>query len=102
MPRRGPANGPAAPLSGRRLDLPGAGVMKLTPEIRAQILAGTRQGGHAYIAAQAAGAPLDVFKQWMRKGRKSRRSRNLYRVFYEEVQQAKGIARLLCETEVRK
>src|SRR5205814_527148 len=70
--------------------------------IRQQILAGIRQGGHDYIAAQAAGVPFTVFKQWLRKGRHSRRAKNAFRVFYQEIQQARAIARLLCETEVRK
>src|SRR5262245_53825764 len=72
-----------------------------TPEVEHRILSYIRSGGYPWVAAESAGIPREVFRQWMRWGGKlGRRSR--YRLFYEKVLQARAQARLSAEVETRK
>lgn len=68
----------------------------LTPEREAQILASIRAGAFDWVAAQAAGVSAPTFYRWLADKRQP------YRAFAEKVAEARAIARLSVEIEVRK
>jgi len=72
---------------------------RLTPALEQQITGFIRAGAYDWVAAEAAGIPWRVFRGWMRQG--ARKGRQPYRRFYQAVQQARGMARLRVEIEVR-
>jgi hypothetical protein len=72
-----------------------------TSEVEHLILSYIRSGGYPWVAAECAGIPRAMFRQWMRWGVKSGR-RSRYRMFYEKVLQARAQARLSAEVETRK
>jgi hypothetical protein len=72
---------------------------RLTPELTRRIVSFIRAGGYDWVAAQAAGVSLAVFRGWLERGVAS--SRQPYRGLYLEVEQAKGHARLSAEIQVR-
>ncbi len=74
---------------------------RLTPEVEHLILSYIRSGGYPWVAAESAGIPRRVFRQWLRRGVKPR-CRLLYRRFYVKVLQAQAQARLGAEVETRK
>lgn len=73
----------------------------LTPEIERLILSYIRSGGYPWVAAESAGIPRAVFRQWMRRGAK-RGGRSRCRLFYNNVLQARAQARLGAEVDTRK
>jgi hypothetical protein len=73
----------------------------LTPEIESQILSFIRSGGYPWVAAESAGIPRAVFRQWLRRGTNPG-SRGLFRNFYQNVLQARAQARLSAEVDTRK
>lgn len=68
----------------------------LTPEREAQILASIRAGAFDWVAARAAGVSVPTFYRWLADKRKP------YRDFAEKVAEARAVARLSVEIEVRK
>jgi len=73
--------------------------MRLTPNLIALIVAQIRAGSFPSVAAEAAGVPREVFRRWLRRGRKRRRGR--YARFRREVRQAQAQARAKAEMDVR-
>lgn len=71
---------------------------KLTASARRTILAYIRAGGLPVVAAEAAGIDRLSFRRWMRLGRHPR-SGPLFRSFYNEVVQARALARLKAEIQ---
>ncbi|HVS33986.1 MAG TPA: hypothetical protein VMS17_00265 [Gemmataceae bacterium] len=67
----------------------------LTAEVEKTITAYVRAGGYPHIAAEAAGIPLDVFDEWLRKGEAGRPLK--YKRFVEKLRQAEAQARLNAE-----
>ena len=77
------------------------GRYRLTPEIERQILSFIRSGGYPWVAAEGAGIPRAIFRQWMRQGARPQ-GRALYRRFHENVLQARAQARLSAEMDTKK
>jgi hypothetical protein len=73
----------------------------LTPEVEHLILSYIRSGGYPWVAAESAGIPRQVFRQWLRQGSKPQ-ARLIYRRFRTSVIQARAQARLGAELETRK
>jgi hypothetical protein len=73
----------------------------LTPEVERLILSYIRSGGYPWVAAESAGIPRAVFRQWLGRGAKSQ-GRGIYRRFYVNILQARAQARLGAEVETRK
>jgi hypothetical protein len=71
----------------------------LTPQLRAQILAGIRAGGYPHVAAQAWGVSRELLDDWLRRGSGSA-AREPYRLFAHDVRQAHAQARLRAEFAV--
>lgn len=73
----------------------------LTPQLVDKITAYVRAGGHAHVAAEAAGIPQEVFWEWMLKGDRLRRKRSkdnhLYQALWQKVLEARGQAQLRAE-----
>jgi hypothetical protein len=71
----------------------------LTAAVAHLIVSYVRAGGYPHVAAEAAGIPRAVFKDWMRRGAEPR-GRALYRDFRRDVLQAHAQARLKAEVEM--
>jgi hypothetical protein len=71
----------------------------LTAAVAHLIVSYVRAGGYPHVAAEAAGIPRAVFKDWMRRGA-GPRGRALYRDFRRDVLQAHAQARLKAEVEM--
>ena len=70
----------------------------LTPQIQHEICAFITAGGFPQIAAEAAGVPREVFKNWLEWGKKSGKGPyKKYRLFVEAVLQAVAQSRLTAE-----
>ncbi len=70
----------------------------LTPQIQHEICAFITAGGFPQIAAEAAGVPRKVFKNWLEWGKKSGKGPyKKYRLFVETVLQAVAQSRLTAE-----
>lgn len=67
---------------------------KFTPETRAAILAATRKGSFAWVAAEAAGVSYETFRRWMHDKRRR------FRGFRAEVEKAHAEARVEAEHAV--
>ncbi len=72
---------------------------KLTPKVQKTIVAYTRSGAFAWVAAEAAGIASKTFERWMKAGEQGDEE---YHDFYEAVQVARGEARVTAEVDVRK
>jgi hypothetical protein len=70
--------------------------LKPTPALRQNIVAYIRAGGYSTVAAEAAGIPKKLFREWLRRGRQ-RRAGPAYRDLVREVRQAMAQARLAAE-----
>lgn len=68
----------------------------LTPDRERQILASIRAGAFDWVAARAAGVSVPTFYRWLSD------ERSPYREFAEKVAEARAVARLSVEIEVRK
>jgi hypothetical protein len=73
--------------------------IRLTTAVQQQIIAGIRAGAYPHVAAEAAGVPVLVFAEWLRRGQQDNDRR--YRPFYEKVRQAQAQARLKAEVDAR-
>lgn len=73
--------------------------VRLTPEIENQLLQFIRAGGFDWVAAEAAGVPRDLFRQWLEKGRRTARSP--FRRLHLNVMTARAQARLTAEIQTR-
>ena len=69
---------------------------KLNPETQRIIVQYIRNGAFDYIAARAAGIGKETFYTWLND------PRPLYRQFRDEVEKARGEARVAAEIEVRR
>lgn len=72
----------------------------LTPERHKAIVAAIRAGAYDWVAAQANGIDPATFRNWMLRGKKSRKGP--YLAFLRDVLTARAQARLSAEIEVRK
>jgi hypothetical protein len=72
----------------------------LTPDVEQQILGFIGAGGFPHVAAEAAGVPQDVFRNWLERGSRPR-AREPYRSFARGVMQTAARARLKAELEAR-
>ena len=70
--------------------------VRLTPELREQIVSSIRAGGYLHVAAEAWGVPKSVFDRWLQRGNQQN-SWEPYRSFAREVRQAFAQARLCAE-----
>ena len=70
--------------------------IRLTPELRKQIVSGIRAGGYPYVAAEAFGVSKDLFDHWLDQGNE-KTALVPYRSFAHEVRQAFAQARLRAE-----
>ncbi len=70
--------------------------VRLTRELRAQIVAAIRAGGYPHVAAEAWGVPKDIFEAWLKRGN-AKNSLDPYRSFARDVRQAFAQARLRAE-----
>jgi hypothetical protein len=70
------------------------------PKVAEQILAYIRAGGYPSVAAEAAGLPRTVYRQWLKHGKK-KNAGEPYRRFALDVQQAMAQGRLAVELIVR-
>jgi hypothetical protein len=59
-----------------------------------------RAGGYPHVAAEAAGVPVAVFEDWLRRGEGPRAS-SRYRAFARGVRQAQAQCRLGAEVSIR-
>lgn len=73
---------------------------KLNAEVHQEIVAYTRAGSFAWVAAVAAGVSKTTFYRWMQKG--DSETRGPYFDFANDVRQAQAQARVAAETEVRR
>jgi hypothetical protein len=73
--------------------------LRLTPQLRSQIVAGIRSGGYALVAAEAFGVPRAVFEDWVRRGT-GKAAREPYGAFAGDVRTAQAQARLRAELAV--
>lgn len=69
----------------------------LTPEVQQQLCAFIRAGAYRRVAARAAGIPIEVFEDWMRRGSRRGDSHRTYRDFRDAVEGAEAAARVLAE-----
>jgi hypothetical protein len=74
---------------------------KLTPEIAEKILALIRSGGFPLVAAEGAGVPVEIFRDWLKRGEQPA-PRQPYLNFAREVRQAAAMCRLVAECNVYK
>lgn len=72
---------------------------RLTQALEHQICSYLRSGGFPWVAAAAAGIPLDVFEAWLRSG-SADGARDPYRQFVRAIAQAIAQARLRAEVSV--
>ena len=72
---------------------------KLTPELRAKIVAAIHAGVYPHVAAEAFGVPRAVFEHWLEQGREPK-ARPLYGSFVRAIEQACAMARIAAETTV--
>src|SRR5262245_44191283 len=72
---------------------------RLTIALRKQIAASIRAGGYPHVAARAWGVPLEVFEDWLFRGRSSR-AREPYASFAQDMDEAAAQARLWAELDV--
>ena len=72
----------------------------LNPERHKAIVAAIRAGAYDWVAAQANGIDPATFRNWMLRGKKSRKGP--YLAFLKDVLTARAQARLSAEIEVRK
>lgn len=73
--------------------------IQLTAEVEQRILAAIRAGAYPHVAAEAAGVPRQLFRRWLRQGK--RRPDRTYGPFYRHVRQAQAQARLKAEIDAR-
>ena len=73
----------------------------ITPDTTHSICAYIRQGGFPDVAAEAAGIPVEIFRQWLAKGQATK-AREPYRSFASEVRQAIAQGRIMAEMQVQK
>ncbi len=73
--------------------------LRLTPQLRGQIVAAIRAGGYPHVAAEAWAIPRAVFDDWVRRG-SGKAARDPYLTFAAEVRTAHAQARLRAEMEV--
>jgi hypothetical protein len=73
---------------------------RITPEQEARLLAHIRAGCYPHVAAECAGIPRLVFRDWLFHGR--RQKRGCARRFWLQVCEAQAVARALAESEIRK
>ena len=66
----------------------------LTPEVQQQLCAFIRAGAYRRVAARAAGIPIEVFEDWMRRGSRRGDSHRTYRDFRDAVEGAEAAARV--------
>ena len=71
---------------------------KLTPDVEQQIVAYIRSGAFDWVAAQAAGIGRTTFYRWMQAGANGE---GPYDSFYAAVREARAVARVAAEMEVR-
>ena len=71
---------------------------KLTPDVEQQIVAYIRSGAFDWVAAQAAGIGRTTFYRWMQAGENGE---GPYDSFYAAVREARAVARVAAEMEVR-
>src|SRR5206468_3282892 len=74
---------------------------RLTPAVRARIVAAIHAGGYPHVAAQAHGIGAELFDSWIKRG-SEKGARDPYAAFAREVRQARAEARLLAECNVFK
>jgi hypothetical protein len=72
---------------------------RLTPTMRAQIIASIRSGGYPHVAAAAWGMPRAAFDDWWARG-SAKDAREPYAPFVKEVIEAQAQARLRAEMAV--
>lgn len=77
---------------------------RLTPQVKATILAYIKNGSFDHVAAQAAGISARTFREWMARGegRSVRPSNPELREFAEAVRKARAEARVIAEAEVHR
>ncbi len=71
---------------------------KLTPDVEQQIVVYIRSGAFDWVAAQAAGIGRTTFYRWMQAGETGE---DPYGSFYTAVREARAVARVAAEMEVR-
>jgi hypothetical protein len=71
---------------------------QLTPALEQTIIAYIRAGGFPHVAAEAAGIPADVFRDWLARG-DAPGAEAQYRHFASAVREAAAQARLKLEVE---
>ena len=74
---------------------------RLDEALARQVVAYIRQGVYPHVAAEAAGIPIAVYEDWLRKG-EGPRARGVYRQFAAQIRQASAQARVLAEAHVWK
>ncbi len=72
---------------------------KLTDELQQQIVSYIRAGAYDWVAAQAAGIGKTTFYRWIQAGE---RGRQPYAGFLVAVQEARAVARVSAEMEVKR
>lgn len=74
-------------------------VPKLTPALRAKIVAAVHAGAYPHVAAETFGVPRDVFEHWLAEGRKPK-ARGVYASFIRDIDTACAMARTAAETAI--
>lgn len=72
---------------------------KLTDELQQQIVSYIRAGAYDWVAAQATGIGKTTFYRWMQAGE---RGRQPYAGFFAVVREARAVARVAAEMEVKR
>jgi hypothetical protein len=73
--------------------------LRITPDIEKNILARIRAGSHPRAAAESAGVPRHILRQWLTRGRKQANGR--FRQFWLHLYQAQGQALAKAGIDVR-
>ena len=72
---------------------------KLTDELQQQVVSYIRAGAYDWVAAQATGIRKATFYRWMQAGE---RGRQPYAGFFAAVREARAVARVAAEMEVKR
>lgn len=72
---------------------------KLTEELQQTVVSYIRAGAFDWVAAQAAGIGKTTFYRWMLSGEQGKQP---YAKFYSAVREARAVARVAAEMEVRR